>query len=426
MRYRGRKVTPPTGWNRRKKHGLHKAHDLHPDDMLEQIWSIRHEGGKNYASSIPKRRVVIDCDSREAIADLEALHGGPLDTFSIDSPSGRHYYFHLPKGAVVRTQTGGSVLGPKIDLLGQPSEGDEGGERYVLGPGCILSPEEYLDKGKPVPPGPLEYRVSADSADQINPIPQTLLDRIVGGQALPAVQGAGAKKGPCKLAVHQRGRFSVATWAPERIGKGSRDNYVWSRTVNILAKKLMRGEQITEALALAIAQRINAQLAEPLPPQQIARKGKTLLRWAGQVFESGRPFGSSHYTPAQRKLGQANSLRKRQEESLALAMRALELREQGHSYRQIAEIMGSTRKGKQGSCGTAWRRVQRALAARAEAARIMALGASPASPLRQEDVVSKRNAPDLASDPTISALLTALRGGGSGAPSTEPRATGPP
>lgn len=71
--------------------------------------------------------VVLDVDTKGAVNGFDALKAFPAlpETMQVDTPSGgRHYYFSLPDGLIVRNSAG--KLGPGLDVRG------EGG--YVAAP----------------------------------------------------------------------------------------------------------------------------------------------------------------------------------------------------------------------------------------------------------------------------------------------------
>jgi hypothetical protein len=93
---------------------------------------------------------VIDLDGPEGLASWEALceaHGGPIETYTVATPHGRHLYFagSLPCSA--------KRLGPGIDTRGGDARGATG---YVIGPTSIVGGKTYavIDNGADIAPLP--------------------------------------------------------------------------------------------------------------------------------------------------------------------------------------------------------------------------------------------------------------------------------
>jgi hypothetical protein len=201
-------------------------------NMIRHLWGQNPNYNIGVACGEISEIFVLDTDSVDAeveLRKLEAAHGEPLPpTVESITSRGRHLWFRLPAGVVIRNSAG--KLGPGLDIKSTN--------------GYVLSPPSRHPSGK-------KYCWSVDSAGAFATPPDWLIEKIAehngsDRQAAPASVWR-------ELVLHG-------------VAEGARDNTVTKLTGHLLC----RG--IDAVVVLELMQLFNAaRCSPPLPAEDVDR-----------------------------------------------------------------------------------------------------------------------------------------------------------
>ena len=317
------KYPPLNGWPRKAKTDL----------VLAEVLSDRYLSGMMNYATVPRSRVIcIDVDNEEAYDRCNEVEGFKTRTLRTRTPRGQHLWFRLPKGKTLGPKRGTTGMGPGVDIVAA------GG--YAVGIGGYINPRHYTKYGKPLELKRYRYQVlTLPEGNDLPEIPEPLLARI---EEPPPHREIDPANGRCTAQASAPGNGGSSAWrglvgfSQQGIIEGERDSWVFGNAAVNKSRKVRAGEPVSPSECVEEASRLNALLADPLPSEQIAAKGKTIQRWAGKLAD-----GKGGWTREQQAKGGRTRRDRSWTKSLPRDLEAWRLNEgEGLSAREIGERLG--------------------------------------------------------------------------------------